>query len=106
MRTVVKDHIDMTLQASCAMYIKDYKITRFYKGQTIRKLMGGGGGGRCGRSTKKYSRKGKLNEKNSCTPIDPKKYSYKEFDNEKKFLLLENSPPPHNFSNGPSLNNY
>ena len=36
----------------------------------------------------------------------PKKYSYKEFDNEKKFLLLENSPPPHNFFNGPSLNNY
>ena len=28
-----------------------------------------------GQSTKKYSRKGKLNEKNSCTPINPKKYS-------------------------------
>ena len=33
-----------------------------------------------------------------------KKNSYKEFDNKKKFLRLENSPPPHNFSNGPSLN--
>ena len=33
----------------------------------------------------------------------PKKNSYKEFDNEKKFLRLE-TPPPHNFSNGPSLN--
>ena len=33
-----------------------------------------------------------------------KKNSYKEFDEEKKFLRLENSPPPpHNFSNGPSL---
>ena len=32
------------------------------------------------------------------------KNSYKEFDNKKKFLRLENSPPPHNFSNGPSLN--
>ena len=32
-----------------------------------------------------------------------KKNSYKEFDNEKKFLRLENSPPPLNFSNGPSL---
>ena len=32
-----------------------------------------------------------------------KKNSYKEFDNEKKFLLLENSPPRHNFSNGASL---
>ena len=31
----------------------------------------------------------------------PKKNSYKEFDNEKKFLRLENSP--HNVSNGPSL---
>ena len=28
-----------------------------------------------GRITKKYSRKGKLKEKNSCTPINPKKYS-------------------------------
>ena len=34
----------------------------------------------------------------------PKKYSYKEFGNEKKFLRLENSPPL-NFSNGPSLRN-
>ena len=33
----------------------------------------------------------------------PKKNSYKEFDNEKKFLRLENSPTPNNFSNGPSL---
>ena len=35
----------------------------------------------------------------------PEKNSYKEFDDEKKFLQLENSPPPppHNFSNGPSL---
>ena len=32
-------------------------------------------GGRGGRRTKKNSRKGKLNEKNSCTPINPKKYS-------------------------------
>ena len=41
----------------------------------------------------------------------PPKHSYKEFDNEKKFLRLENSPSPtptpppapHNFSNRPSL---
>ena len=34
----------------------------------------------------------------------PKKNSYKEFANEKKFLRLENSPPlSHNISNGPSL---
>ena len=53
-------------------------------------------------------------KENSCTPINPKKYScyglkknsYKEFGKEKKFLRLENSPPPpppNNFSNGPSL---
>ena len=37
--------------------------------------------------------------------LRPKKNSYKEFDNEKKFVRLKNSPPPpHNFSNGPSLN--
>ena len=32
--------------------------------------MGGGGGDEV---QKKYSRKGKLNEKKSCTPINPKK---------------------------------
>ena len=47
------------------------------------------GGGGAGEVQKKNSRKGKL----------------KEFDNEKKFLQLENSPPPSplNFSTGPSL---
>ena len=39
--------------------------------------------------------------------LRPKKNSHKEFDNEKQFLRLENSPPSppplHNFSNGPSL---
>ena len=38
------------------------------KGRTIRKLMGGGGD----EVQKKYSRNGKLNEKNYCTPINPK----------------------------------
>ena len=35
----------------------------------------------------------------------PKKNSYKEFDNEKKIPASRKfpSPPPHNFSNGPSL---
>ena len=55
-----------------------------------------------GEVQKKYSRKGKLNKKKLCTPINPKKYScyglkknsYKKFDNEKKFLRLENPPPP------------
>ena len=32
-------------------------------------------GGGAGEVQKKYSRKGKLNEKNSWTPINPKKYS-------------------------------
>ena len=50
-------------------------------------------------------------KKNSCTLINPKKYSCyglkknscKEFDNEKNFRRLENSPHPYKFSNGPSL---
>ena len=34
----------------------------------------------------------------------PKKYSCKEFDNEKKFQRSKIPlPPPHNFSNGPSI---
>ena len=39
----------------------------------------------------------------------PTKKSYNEFDNEKKFLRLENSPPlppPNNLSNGPSLSQW
>ena len=42
-------------------------------GTDYKKTYEGGGGG--GLSAKIYSRKGKLNEKNSCTPINPKKYS-------------------------------
>ena len=62
---------------------------------------------------KKYSRKEKLNGKNSFTPINPKKIfilcpkknSYKEFDNRKKNSCRSKIPlpAPHNFSNGPSL---
>ena len=40
----------------------------------LENLWGGGGGG--DEVQKKYSPKGKLNEKkNSCTPVNPKKYS-------------------------------
>ena len=68
------------------------------KGRTIRKLMG------AGEVQKKNSRKRNLNEKKflhanqlilkkySCYSL--KKNSYKEFHDEKKFLRLENSPPP------------
>jgi len=42
-----------SITVQCAFYYP-------YKGRTVRKLMGGGGSGR---STKKYSRKGKLKEK-------------------------------------------
>ena len=42
--------------------------------------------------------------------LRPKKNSCKEFDDEKKFLRLENClpppPHPHNFSNGPSLKRF
>ena len=83
------------------------------KGRSIRKLMGRGWGG--AKYKKKYSRKGKLNDKkNSCTPINPKKYSCYGL---KKFIqgiwwrkkipaarkFPSPSPSPHNFSNGPSL---
>ena len=74
---------------------------------SIRKLMWGVGA----KYKKIYSRKGKLNEKNSWTPINPKKIfmlwpkknSCKEFDNEKKILAAPKFPSPHNFSNSPSL---
>ena len=36
--------------------------------------------------------------------LRPKKNSCKEFDYEQKFLHSKISPPPHNLSNGPSLN--
>ena len=49
-----------------------------------------------------YSRKAKLNEKNLCTPINPKKYScyglklkfMKELDNEKNFRGTKIPHPP------------
>ena len=71
--------------------------------------------GGAGEVPKKIRARENYMKKNSCTPINPKKYScfglkknsYKEFDNAKKFLRLENSPPsPHNFSNGPSLKRF
>ena len=66
---------------------------------------------------KKYSRQGKLNEKNSCTLINPTKYSrYGLKKIVTKNLITKNksscgskiphTPPPlphHNFANGPSL---
>ena len=62
----------------------------------LENLLGGGGAGEV---KKKIRDRENYMKKNSCTPINPKKYSYKEFDNEKKLLRLENShPPPYNFS--------
>ena len=86
----------------------------FIRDGPLENLWGGGGVGR--RSTKKIFVEGKIKTKSTVrTPINPKKYScygltknsYKEFDDDKKFLRLENPLPPpplpHNFSNGPSL---
>ena len=82
------------------------------KGRTIRKLIGSGG------EYKKINlRKGKLNEQNSCPPINPKKYTCyglktihtRNLITKKNFCGLKiphPSPPPplpHNFSDGPSL---
>ena len=48
-------------------------------------------------------------KKNSCTPINPKKYSCyglkihtRNLITKKYSCRSKNSPPPHNFSNGPS----
>ena len=70
--------------------------------------MGRGGGGGRGKQ-KKYSREGKLNEKNSCTPINPKTYSFyglrkihtRNLIKKKKFLRLKNSPSLRFFYNKP-----
>ena len=52
----------------------NWKEINSFKGRTIRKLIRrGGGGGGGAKYKKKYSHKGKLNEKISCTPINPKK---------------------------------
>ena len=67
--------------------------------------------GGAGEVQKKNSRKGKLNEKNSCTPINPKKhscYGLKKI-HTGNLITKKNSCgskiplPPHNLSNGPSL---
>ena len=73
----------------------------------------GGGGRRGGRSTKKIFAQGKIKwKKNSCTPINPKKYScYGLKKIHTRNLITKNNScgskiphPHHNFSNGPSLN--
>ena len=64
-----------------------------------------------GEVQKKYSPKGKLNEKNSCTPINPKKYSCYSLKkiHTRNLITKKNScgskipHSPHNFSNGPFL---
>ena len=60
----------------------------------LENLSGAGGGGvGAGEVQKKYSRKGKLNEK--IFMLWPKKNSYKEFDNEKKIPAVRKfSFPP------------
>ena len=42
-------------------------------------------------------------KKYSCTTSWQKNILSRETLKDKKFMLLENPPPPHNFSNGPSL---
>ena len=74
----------------------------------VENLSGGGGAGEV---QKKNSRKGKLNEKNSCKPFNPKKYSCYGLKkvHTRNLITKKNSCgskiplPPHNFSNGPSL---
>ena len=88
----------------------NWKEINSFKGRTIRKVIRGGEG--TGEVQKKYSHKGKLNEKNSCTPINPKKYScYDLKKNHTRNLITKKHscgskippPPPINIFNGPSL---
>ena len=64
-------------------------------------------------SAKTYSRKGKLNEKNLCTPSNAKNIgaivkkktytSWEKFFRKKIHAPFKIPHPPHNLSNGPSL---
>ena len=61
-------------QRSDISYAKQARYTSFLiTDGPLEKLLGGGEG--AGEVQKQYSRKGKLIEKNLCTPINPKKYS-------------------------------
>ena len=101
------------------------------KGRTIRKLIGGGGAGEVQKTYSRKGKLNKKNfharqlilKKYSCYGLKkihsrnlqprPQGFSLKkwvglgtrlkEFDQDKKFLQLEISPLPHNFSNRPSL---
>jgi len=77
------------------MQIKQVKILCIFiiEGRAIRKFMGGRG--RDAKYKKNYSRRGKLNEKYSCTPSNAKKYSRTGLKNSYKgnFMRLENSLP-------------
>ena len=77
-----------------------FKLSQIRDGP-LENLWGGGGATMC-QKIYIYSRKGKLNEKkNRARQLFLKKYSCyglkknscKEFDSEKEFVLLENSPP-------------
>ena len=67
-----------TCKNACVSLARIITLDNYYRrktvwsdGRTIRKLMGGGRG--AGEVQKKYSRKGELNEKKLCMPINPKK---------------------------------
>ena len=93
----------MMLNGAFLPSLRDGPLENFFEG-------GGGEGGRA-KYKKKYSCKGKLNEKNFCTPINPKKYSCyglkkihtRNLITKKKSCGSKIPLPPHNFSNGPSL---
>ena len=79
-----------------------------FEGRTIRENLCGGGG----EVPKKIFAKRKIKwKKNSCTPINPKKYSchgLKKIHTRnlmtKKIPAARKFPSPHKISNGPSLN--
>ena len=105
--TVFYHLCEMYLEFICRLHLWQVHVTRLLrplKDGALENLWGDG------RSTKKYSRKGKLNEKNSCTQINPKKYSCHVLKkiHTRNLITKKNSygpkipHPHHNFSNGPS----
>ena len=76
-----------------------YLTSLDYRGDDETYAGGGGGGG--GEKKKKNPKKEKKKKKNSCTPINPKTYSFyglrkihtRNLIKKKKFLRLKNSQP-------------
>ena len=107
-----------TYKNACASLVRIITLDNYYR-RKLCDLRSGPlenlweGGGKGGRSTTKYWRKGKLNEKNYACQLTPKKYSCYGLKKirTRNLITKKNScgskiphpPLRHNFSNGQSL---